>query len=441
MKAPSSSPYVADAVSPPRDAPPTRARHITMAFAILLAIIMYIDRVCISQAAPFIRRDLALNAVQMGWVFSIFGWAYALFEVPGGWLGDRVGPRRVLMRIVIWWSFFTAATGWVWNLPSLLATRALFGIGEAGCFPNLTRVFTTWLPAKERERAQAFLWLATRWGGAFTPLLVAYVLTFVSWRRAFEIFGVLGVIWAIAFYRWYRDNPATHPGVNSAELALLPPPADTASVRGPTPWRTILSTPSVWLLCAQYACLGYAWWFYVTWLPTYLRDARGMSTMQGALLSGLPLFFGGIGCLVSAALAVPLRRKTGSVAKARRVVAITGFLAASACTLIFTRIGDPTSAMIMLGMAGFFNDFAMPPAWAGAMDIGGRYSGTVSGAMNMMAGIAGASSALVVGYLLAWTDQNWTLAFYLSAAIYGLGAVCWLFLDSHSPMEATAPAR
>jgi MFS transporter, ACS family, glucarate transporter len=433
MKAPSSSPYVADAVARPGDAQPTRARHITMAFAILLAIIMYIDRVCISQAAPFIRRDLALNAVQMGWVFSIFGWAYALFEVPGGWLGDRIGPRRVLMRIVIWWSFFTAATGWVWNLPSLLATRALFGIGEAGCFPNLTRVFTTWLPAKERERAQALLWLATRWGGAFTPLLVAYVLKFVSWRRAFEIFGVLGVIWAIAFYRWYRDNPATHPGVNSAELALLPPPADTASVRGPTPWRTILSTPSVWLLCAQYACLGYAWWFYVTWLPTYLRDARGMSTMQGALLSGLPLFFGGIGCLVSAALAVPLRRRTGSVAKARRVVAITGFLAASACTLIFTRIGDPTSAMIMLGMAGFFNDFAMPPAWAGAMDIGGRYSGTVSGAMNMMGNLGGVVSPLVLGSIVKHTG-NWDLTFYLTGGLYFVGATCWLFINSTKPL-------
>ena len=207
---------------------PTRARYLTVVFAILLAIIMYIDRVCISQAALSMRGDLGLTPVEMAWAFSVFGWAYALFEIPGGWLGDRIGPRRVLMRIVLWWSFFTAATGWVWNLPSLLVTRTLFGMGEAGCFPNLTRAFSTWLPKAERERAQASLWFATRWAGALTPLLVAWVLTLMSWRRAFEIFGVLGIIWAFAFYRWYRDDPAMHPSVNKAELALLPSSKETA---------------------------------------------------------------------------------------------------------------------------------------------------------------------------------------------------------------------
>ena len=147
----------------------------------------------------------------MGWAFSVFGWAYALFEIPGGWLGDRMGARRVLMRIVIWWSFFTAATGWVWNTTSLIVTRTLFGAGEAGAFPNMTRIFTTWLPGRERERAQAILWLASRWGGALTPLLVAYILQFMSWRRAFELFGALGVIWAVVFYRWYRDDPGRAP--------------------------------------------------------------------------------------------------------------------------------------------------------------------------------------------------------------------------------------
>src|SRR5215831_10026095 len=186
---------------------PTRARYTTVAFAMTLAIVTYIDRVCISQAAPLISQDLGLTKVEMGWVFSVFGWAYALFEIPGGWLADRLGPRRVLMRIVIWWSFFTAATGWAWNLLSLLVTRTLFGMGEAGCFPNLTRAFTTWLPRRERERAQAILWLGARWGGAFTPLLVASILTYVTWRRAFEIFGLVGVIWAWLFFRWYRDDP------------------------------------------------------------------------------------------------------------------------------------------------------------------------------------------------------------------------------------------
>src|SRR5262245_20580186 len=204
---------------------PSRARHVTLAFAIALAVVTYVDRVCISQAGLSIQKELGLSKIQWGWVLGVFAWAYALFEVPGGWLGDRIGPRRVLMRIVIWWSFFTAATGWAWNAASLIVTRALFGMGEAGCYPNLTRVFTTWLPTKERERAQAWLWLASRWSGAFTPLLVVSVLQLMSWRRAFEIFGGIGVIWAIFFYRWYRDDPASHPRMNRAELALLPPPS------------------------------------------------------------------------------------------------------------------------------------------------------------------------------------------------------------------------
>jgi len=413
---------------------PTRARHVTIAFAIALAVITYIDRVCISQAGLSIRNELGLSRIQWGWVLGAFIWAYALFEVPGGWLGDRIGPRRVLMRIVIWWSFFTAATGWAWNATSLIVTRACFGAGEAGCYPNVTRVFTTWLPIKERERAQAWLWFASRWGGAFTPLLVVSVLGIMSWRRAFELFGAIGVVWAVAFYRWYRDNPAAHPRMNRAELALLPPPSQTATVHH-VPWRILLSKRAVWLLCAQYICLSYGWYFYITWLPAYLRDARSTSVNLGAVLAGLPLLLGGIGCMVSAGLARPLARMSGSIASGRRILAVTGFIGASASILIFTRIQDPVQAMVVLGIAGFFNDFVMPPAWAGCMDVGGRYSGTVSGAMNMMGNIAGAISASFIGYLLTWTSNNWTLTFYISAAIYSLGAVCWLFLDAQTPLE------
>ena len=420
---------------------PTRARHVTIWFCIALAVITYIDRVCISQAAPAMRSELGLTAIQMGWAFSVFGWAYALFEVPGGWLGDRLGARRVLMRIVIWWSFFTAATGWVWNTTSLIVTRTLFGAGEAGAFPNMTRIFTTWLPGRERERAQAILWLSSRWGGALTPLLVAYILQFMSWRRAFELFGALGVIWAVAFYRWYRDDPSEHRSVNRAELAMLPPTSETATVAGHLPWRLLVSKPAIWLLCAQYACLSYGWWFYVTWLPTYLREARGTGVKMGALLAGLPLLLGGIGCLISAALIPRIALATGSVARARRIIAIVGFLGASASIFIFTTVQDPVKAMLVLGMAGLFNDFVMPAAWAGCMDIGGRYAGTVSGSMNMFGSIAGALSPLVVGYLLSWTSQNWTLTFYVSAAIYSLGAICWLFLDAHTPLETPVVGR
>jgi ACS family glucarate transporter-like MFS transporter len=426
MALPTSGPAVASRA--------THARYVTVALALTIAIITYIDRVCISQAAPLISKDLGLSRVEMGWAFSVFGWAYALFEIPGGWLADRFGPRRVLTRIVVWWSFFTAATGWVWSFPSLIVTRTLFGAGEAGCFPNITRIFTLWLPKRQRERAQAALWLFARWGGAFTPLLVTWVLGFVSWRRAFEIFGVLGVVWAVAYFSWFRDDPRSHPSVNAAELATMPPPAESAIVHGQTPWGTIFSRASIWLLGLQYACLSYGWYFYITWLPTYLRETRRTSVTMGAFVAGLPLLLGGVGCLISGWTIPRLARMIG-VNLARRIVAIVGFAGASVCIFVFTTIADPIQAMFVLGLAGLFNDFVMPPAWAACMDVGGRYSGTVSGSMNMMGNIAGAISPLAIGYLLASTNNNWALTFYVSATVYSLGGVCWFFIDAVTPIE------
>src|SRR5436190_2157261 len=200
---------------------PTNVRYLVVAFAIALAVVTYVDRVAISFAARYMSKDLGLDSRQMGAVFAAFGWAYAMFEIPGGYLGDRMGPRSVLTRIVLWWSFFTAATGWAWSFTSLLVTRFLFGAGEAGCFPNVTKAFTTWLPEKERVRAQGIMWLSARWGGAFTPPLVALVINRVGWRHSFEIFGGIGVIWALLFYRWYRNNPLENPKLNVGERELL----------------------------------------------------------------------------------------------------------------------------------------------------------------------------------------------------------------------------
>src|ERR1022692_1844592 len=208
---------------------PTHVRYLVVVFAVALAVVTYIDRVCISFAAPLIRADLHLSQVQMGYAFSAFAWTYALFEIPGGFLGDWIGARRVLLRIVLWWSFFTAATGWAWSFASLAVTRSLFGAGEAGCFPNLTKTFTIWLPHHERVRAQGIMWLSARWGGAFTPPLVYLAIQVMSWRHAFELFGCIGVVWAILFYAWYRDHPRDNRSLNAAERQLLAPNESLAS--------------------------------------------------------------------------------------------------------------------------------------------------------------------------------------------------------------------
>jgi MFS transporter, ACS family, glucarate transporter len=414
---------------------PTRVRYWVIVFAITLAVITYIDRVCISFAATDMQKDLNLTQVEMGWVLAAFAFAYALLEIPGGYLGDRMGPRRVVTRIVVWWSFFTAATAWAWNLGSLVVIRFLFGAGEAGCFPNLTKAFTTWLPERERVRAQGIMWLSARWGGAFTPLLVAWVMGHVGWRHSFEIFGAIGVVWALIFYMWYRDDPLTHPKMNLAEKELLRSSARHAEAHANVPWGKLLESRQVWMLCWQYFCLSYGWYFYITWLPTYLRQGRHITLESSALLAILPLFCGGVGNPTSVMLGSLLNRITHSVTMTRRIVACTGFAGASGFLVYSTTVNDPLSAMIAIGASSFCNDLVMPNAWGAAMDIGGKYAGTLSGAMNMWGNLGGALSPVAIGYMLKWSGSNWNLTLYISAAIYLMGIVFWLLLDPVTPLE------
>lgn len=409
---------------------PTRARYWVLVFAITLAVIQYIDRVCISQAAPNIKRSLGLLDWEMGWVFSAFTLAYALFEIPTGYLGDRIGPRRVLTRVVLWWSFFTAATGWAVGWVTMLVTRFLFGAGEAGCFPNLTKSFNRWLPTHERARAQGIMWMSARWGGAITPPLVFAVLQFVHWRTAFMLFALLGVAWVIVFRWWYVDDPRQHPSVNEAEAALLPPASDNDTSHADAPWLPILKSPTVWGLCGQYFAASYAWYFYITWFPTYLLS-RGLNVKDSALLGGAPLFLGGFGSLVGGWTAARLVRWTGHVGGTRRWIGVVGFLCAAAMLVVATRMSNPYLAVLAIALASFFNDVTLPGAWAACMDVGGPFCGTVSGTMNMVGNLGGVVSPIVIGYLTG----NWNLAFYVTAAVYLAGALCWMITDPVTPLR------
>lgn len=469
--------------------PASNARRGVIIFAVTLAILAYIDRVCISQAMPLISKDLNFTDTQKGAIFSAFGLAYAAFEVPGGWMGDWMGPRKVLMRIVIWWSLFTAATGAMWNFVSLWFTRFLFGAGEAGCFPNLTKAFSVWLPQAERVRAQGIMWTFARWGGAFTPPLVILVLTYFSWRMAFVLFGALGVIWAVWFYKWFRDNPKDHPAVNAGELKLLEECAKNAESHGEvnpatlrkvaasvilvvgtlaaasllypkqyglifavmvvvggiggylwgrnnqhTIWGKMLTNRSVWLLWVQYFLLSFPWYFYITWLPTYLQEHRHLSQGESANFAILPLFFGGCGSLVCGFLSPRIAKITGSVKTTRRVMASIGFFGAGVMLLLSIQMNDPLPGMIMMGFASFFNDLVMPGAWAACMDIGGRYAGTLAGSMNMMGNVAGFVAPMIGGVILETSQQatgtkDWNQFLYVMAIAYLLGTIVWPFID------------
>ena len=413
---------------------PTRTRYWVIAFAVSLAIIQYIDRVCISQAAPSISKDLGLLEGQMGLVFAAFTLAYALFEIPGGYLGDRIGPRKVLLRIVLWWSFFTAATGWVRSLPALLVTRFLFGAGEAGCFPNLTKAFNRWLPSHERSRAQGIMWMTARWGGAFTPALVLLCLQYMHWRTTFMLFGLLGVAWAVAFYLWYRDNPREHPGVNAAEAAQLPTDAEQSPGHVSVPWSKLYRSKTVWCLCAQYFAASYSWYFFITWFPTYLLKERGLDVKQSAWLAGAPLLLGGFGALTGSWITPWLSRRLGGLRPARKGLGAVGFVLAAGFLVLSTTIRNPYLAVLSIALVSFCNDLMMPGAWTACMDVGGKYVGTLAGTMNMMGNLGGFVSPIVIGYIVQYT-KNWTLTFYVTAAVYLVGAIFWLLMDPVTPLE------
>jgi ACS family glucarate transporter-like MFS transporter len=412
---------------------PTRQRYWVIFFAITLAILSYIDRVAISQAAKPISDELHLTKSQMGLVFGAFGISYALFEIPTGWLADWMGPRRVLIRVVLWWSSFTALTGGAWNYGSMWIIRFLFGVGEAGCFPVLTKAFSVWLPQDEKSRAQGLMWSFARWGGAFTPPLVILVFRFVSWRYAFVVFGALGLIWCFFFSRWFRDRPQDHPSVNAAELELLKH-AETSG-HADVPWGKLVRSRSVLLLWLQYFCLSFPWYFYITWLPTYLQEFRHQSPAASARLAILPLLFGGFGSLLCGLTAPRIARRLGDLTLTRRMISIGGFLSAAAFLWASTLFDNPLFGMLAMGIASFANDLTMPCSWNSCMDIGGKYAGTVAGSMNMMGNLAAFAAPTFGGFLLDRTHNDWNMLLYVMVGVYVIGAMCWPFIDPVTKIE------
>ncbi len=391
---------------------PTGARRKVIAFGMALAFISYLDRACISQAAPMIARDLRFNTIQMGYIFSAFGITYAAMEIPSGWLIDRFGPRLVLTRVVLCWSFFTAATGFAWNFASMLMARLLFGAGEAGCFPGLAKAFSSWLPQEERAHAEGWKAASARWGGGAAPLLVVALYASLGWRVTFVLFGAIGLVWAGFFYFLFRNHP--NPGA--------------AIVAGRPPWRIFLRSRSAWALCLQWFCHFYGFYFYVTWLPTYLYEARGVALRHGAILGGLPLLSAGCGCLFAGYLLPPAARRWGIV-RTRKAFAYVAYGGAALFLLLFTSIHDPNVAMIVMSLSSFIVELSAPTTWTTAMDLGGEWVGLLTGMMNTLGHLGGSIAPTIIGYLLAASGNNWNIAFYASAALYAVGGLCWVTLD------------
>jgi MFS family permease len=413
--------------------PATNIRYKVVAFAVSLAAVTYLDRVCISVMAPAIMRDLALTQIQMSYVFSAFTLAYAAFEIPTAWWADRIGSRRVLARIVGWWSLFTAATGAVFNYTSLLAVRFLFGAGEAGAWPNAARVFSRWIPATERGMVQGIFFAGAHLAGGATPGLVAAMLLWLPWRAIFVLFGLAGFIWTLAWYRWFRDEPRDHPSANEAEVQLiestrgLPPEHHTAGH-----WRHLAASSNVILLCLAYFSNSYGFYFLITWLPTYLEKVRGFNKAELALFAGLPLLLSVIADVSGGLTTDRLSRRFG-LRIGRCGVSFISYLVAAAAMIGGAAATDPRIAAVLIAVAAASSMFTLAPSWAACIDIGGRHSGVLSAAMNTTGQIGGVLSPIILAYIVDWFS-SWEIPLYVMAGLYFFSAVCWLLINPEETM-------
>ena len=407
-------------------------RHRVLGMLFLLAVVTYVDRVCISVAGTTMQRDLDLSPQQWGWVLGAFALSYAVFEVPSGALGDRIGPRRVLARIVTWWSAFTALTGLATGFWPLVATRFCFGAGEAGAFPNAAATINRWFPARERAGAQGVVWMASRFGGAISPALVVPLQAAFGWRTTFFLFGGIGVLWAIWWYAWFRDDPREKSGVTPEEIAVIGP-AVGGHGHHAAPWGAILAQPTLWWIMLMYFLYCWTTFFYLSWLHTFLENARGYSKQDLVAWSWLPFVFGGIANLLGGMASDRLSRRIG-LTWGRRWIGFVGLC----CSAVFTGLTlctqDKLLTVLFLAIGYAGADFMLPVAWAVCLDVGGRHAGSVSGAMNMAGQAASFLSSVAFGYIVLYSGNNWDAPLVPMTVTAFLAALCWLRIDASRPL-------
>ena len=406
----------------------TNARRVTLVFAVTVAFITYLHRVCISVAAPSMSEDLGLTSVQMGFVFGVFALSYGIFEIPMGWLGDRVGQRLVIAPIVAVWSLLTVVTGIVRGFAALILVRFLFGAVQAGAFPTLVRALARWFPLAERGGSTGLMWMGARLGGAVAPPLAALIISWIDWRLTFAALGALGFAWCLAFWPWYRDDPAEHQAVNAAEMAYIragrSPVGRTASV---IPWRSMLADGNLWALFGMYFCSAYGFFFFVTWLPTYLMNEHGLTLERSGLYAGIPLLVGAVACVSGGSFSDWLVKRSG-LRWGRRSVGIAGFGLAAVGFVLAASAEDALPAVLWMAFAQGAQDLTLPVAWAVCVDVGHRYGGTATGFMNT-ASSASAMLSPITAVWLATRFGSFESMFWASAVVYFVGALLWLVID------------
>ena len=421
----------------PGSARPTHVRYIVLGLTIAAYMVTYIDRVVISSAVPSIQKEFGFSIVTMGWILSSFQWAYALFQIPGGWLGDRIGPRRALTLIVTWWSLFTCATVLAWSAASMALIRFLFGMGEAGAFPIATRSLSRWMLPTERGLAQGATHAGSRLGGALTPALVVLIIAHYGWRTAFLCCGSLGLIWAAVWFWYYRNTPDEHTSVNSAEreqirsaLELARGSKSTQSV----PWKRILRSRQMWILSAMYFCYAYNLSVYLVWFPKYLNDHRGFNLQRMGFYASLLLLAGTVGDMFGGCLSDFWAKRSNDLKTPRRAVGAAGFLVSALAMVPACLTKNPMTCVWLSCVAIFALESTVGVSWAITLDIGGDSAGSVCSVMNTCGNIGGAIGSALSAYLVVM--YGWSAPFLLMAGLSVVGTVLYLRINANQRLLA-----
>ena len=410
-----------------------KKRYQVVLIFVIFAIITYLDRNSMSSLSKGIAAELHLSKTQLGFIFSAFSLAYGLFEIPTGLMVDKIGPKKTLFRIVIWWSVFTLLTGLASGFYFLLVVRFLFGAGEAGAFPTVSVAISRWFPAAERGRIQSVVWMGSRLGGALAPILSIYLAGEYGWRTVFYIFGSLGLVWASVWWIWFKDEPKDMKGISPEEVQLI---EETRSVKSTShsllPWKTVLKNGNLWALMGMYHFLLYGAYFYMSWMPEYLEKGRGIAKEDLGWMTSLPFIVGMAGCLVGGFASDYLAKSKG-LKFGRRYVGMFGLVMAGICMLVGSFIRDMNIAIIFLALGLAFKDFTLPVSWAVATDIGGKHAGAISGTMGMAGQLGSAIMASAFGFILQETG-SYELPVRIIGCLVILGGFLWLRIDASKPV-------
>jgi sugar phosphate permease len=408
-----------------------KKRNIVLILLMIIGVITFLDRINISVAGTDIMRDLDLSRKQWGWVLSSFILSYGLLQVPLGLWGDKRGQRLVLAVIVLWWSLFTVFTGMAWGLVSLIIIRFMFGIGEAGAYPCMTGVIGRWFPKSETGRAQGYIWAASRVGGALTPFVVIPVIAWLGWRMAFYILGSIGFVWVAVWYFWYRDNPADIKTISHAELEEI----STASHKkenAAVPWNAIFQNKQFWLLLAMYWFYAWASWFFFSWFPTFMEKGRGFNKEELTYAIAIPFLMSMFGNIAGGYLSDWFSKKFG-LKIGRRLLGVSGLAVSAVFMFLAGYIPGKMQVFIFLSLCFGIIDLMLPSAWAICVDVGKKYSGAISGAMNMAGNIGGFVCATVFGYIVdATNDYNFPLL--IISGMLVISAFLFSRIDASKPL-------